>query len=162
MIKKPRVKMKTSIGKYFFLVCCFIFWLFLALFSSKLIVDNLTSGHHYSNSIFQLHYLKNAGAAFSLLQNAREFLIIVSIVEITLLFIYVNNHIKNIHYISLSFISFFCSAIASNFHERIVLGFVRDYIQLNVINFPIFNVADIFITLGVIALVIMLLFYKGK
>ena len=89
--------MKTSIGKYFFLIVCFIFWLFLALFSSKLIVDNLTSGHHYSNAVFQLHYLKNTGAAFSLLQNAREFLIIVSIVAITMLFMYVHDNLSLIH-----------------------------------------------------------------
>ena len=50
----------------------------------------------------------------------------------------------------------------SNCHERIVLGYVRDYIQLNFVNFPVFNVADIFITLGVIALVGILLFYKGR
>ncbi len=154
--------MKTSIGKYFFLIVCFIFWLFLALFSSKLIVDNLTSGHHYSNAVFQLHYLKNTGAAFSLLQNAREFLIIVSIVAITMLFMYVHDNIKNIHLISISFISLLSAGIAANCHERIVLGFVRDYIQLNFVNFPIFNVADIFITIGVIALVVILLFYKGR
>lgn len=154
--------MNTSIGKYFFLICCFVFWLFLALFSSKLIVDNLTSGHHYSNAVFQLHYLKNSGAAFSLLQNAREFLIIVSIVAVTLLFLYVHNHIRNIHYISVSFIGLLSAGIMSNCHERIVLGYVRDYIQLNFINFPIFNVADIFITIGVIALVVILLFYKGR
>ena len=154
--------MKTSVGKYLFLSLCFVFWLFLALFSSKLIVDNLTSGHHYSNAVFQLHYLKNLGAAFSLLQNAREFLIIVSIVAITMLFLYVHHHIKNIHLISVSFISLLCAGIASNCHERIVLGYVRDYIQLNFINFPIFNIADIFITIGVIALVGILLFYKGR
>lgn len=154
--------MKTAIGKYFFLIVCFIFWLFLALFSSKLIVDNLTSGHHYSNAVFQLHYLKNTGAAFSLLQNAREFLIIVSIVAIVMLFMYIHDNIRNIHLISISFISLLCAGIAANCHERIVLGYVRDYIQLTFVNFPIFNVADIFITIGVIALVVILLFYKGR
>ncbi len=99
--------MNTSIGKYLFLIGCFVFWLFLALFSSQLIVDNLTSGHHYSNAVFQLHYLKNSGAAFSLLQNAREFLIIVSIVATTLLFLYVHNHIRNINLVSVSFIGLF-------------------------------------------------------
>ena len=54
------------------------------------------------------------------------------------------------------------SGIMSNCHERIVLGYVRDYIQLNFVNFPVFNVADIFITLGVIALVGILLFYKER
>ncbi len=154
--------MNNSVGKYIYFILCFIFWLFLALFSSKLIVDNLTSGHHYSNLVFSLHYVKNSGAAFSLLQNAREFLIIVSIVATTFLFMYVHNHIRNIHLISISFISLLSAGIMANCHERIVLGFVRDYIQLNFINFPIFNVADIFITIGVIALVCILTFYKGK
>jgi signal peptidase II len=86
----------------------------------------------------------------------------VSIVAITMLFMYVHNHIKNIHFISISFIALLCSGIASNCHERIILGYVRDYIQLNFVNFPIFNVADIFITIGVIALVVILLCYKGR
>ena len=154
--------MNSQVGKYLFLVFSFIFWLFLALFSSKLIVDNLTSGHHYSNLVFNLHYLKNSGAAFSLLQNAREFLIIVSIVATTLLFLFVHNNIRSIHYFSISFIALLSAGIMSNCHERIVLGFVRDYIQLKFINFPIFNVADIFITIGVIALVIILFAYKGR
>ena len=92
--------MDKSIGKYLFFIACFAFWLFLALFSSKLIVDNLTSGHHYSNAVFNLHYLKNTGAAFSLLQNAREFLIIVSIVAVTLLFMYVHSLFRNYEQLS--------------------------------------------------------------
>ena len=154
--------MKTSIGKYLFFIANFAFWMFLALFTSKLIVDNITSGHQYSNAIFSLHYLKNTGAAFSLLQNAREFLIIVSIVATTFLFMFVHNNIKSINLISVSFIALLGAGIMSNCHERIVLGYVRDYIHLNFMNFPIFNVADIFITIGVIALVGILLFYKGR
>lgn len=154
--------MNTSIGKYLFFVASFAFWMFLALFTSRLIVDNLTSGHHYSNAVFSLHYLKNSGAAFSLLQNAREFLIIVSIVATTFLFNYVHNNIRSINMISISFIALLSAGIMSNCHERIVLGYVRDYIHLNFMNFPIFNIADIFITIGVIALVAILLFYKGR
>ena len=154
--------MNTTVGKYLFFIASFAFWMFLALFTSRLIVDNLTSGHHYSNAVFSLHYLKNSGAAFSLLQNAREFLIIVSIVATTFLFTYVHNHIRGINLISISFISLLSAGIMSNCHERIVLGYVRDYIHLNFMNFPIFNVADIFITVGVIALVAILLFYKVR
>ena len=152
--------MKTLIGRYLFFICCFIFWLFLALFASQLIVDNVTSGHHYSNAIFSLTYLKNSGAAFSLLENAREFLIIISIVATTLLFIYVHNN-RGMHLISASFIALLSAGIMANCHERIVLGFVRDYIHLNFMSFPIFNVADIFITIGVIALIVILLLNKG-
>ena len=139
--------MKESFGKYLFLIGSFIFWIFLALFSSKLIVDNVTSGHHYSNAVF------------SLMQNAREFLIIIAIVATTLLWCYVHNN-KGIHLISVSFIGLLTAGIMANCHERIVLGYVRDYIHLNFINFPVFNVADVFITIGVIALIAILLIYK--
>lgn len=150
-----------TVFKYLFFILNFIFWLFLALFSSKLIVDNVTSGHHYSNAVFSLTYLKNSGAAFSLLENAREFLIIISIVASTLLFTYVYRN-RSLHYVSLSFIALLSAGIMANCHERIVFGFVRDYIHLNFINFPVFNMADIFITVGVIALIVILLFYKGR
>lgn len=151
----------TALMKYSFFILSFIFWLFLALFSSKLIVDNVTSGHNYSNALFSLTYLKNSGAAFSLLKNAREFLIIVSIVATTLLFMYVYNN-KALHYISVSFLALLSAGIMANCHERIVFGYVRDYINLNFINFPVFNMADIFITIGVIALFAILLIYKGR
>jgi signal peptidase II len=151
--------MNNSIAKYLFFIACFIFWIFLALFTSKLIVDNVTSGHHYSNAVFSLTYMKNSGAAFSLLENAREFLIIISIVATTLLFMYVHNN-KGIHLVSVSFIALLCAGIMANCHERIVLGYVRDYIHLNFVNFPVFNAADIFITIGVIALIGILLVYK--
>ena len=151
--------MRESVGKYFFLIGSFIFWIFLALFCSKLIVDNVTSGHHYSNAVFSLTYLKNSGAAFSMLENAREFFIIVAVAATTLLWGYVH-HNKSIHMISVSFIGLLTAGIMANCHERIVLGYVRDYIHLNFINFPVFNVADIFITIGVIALISMLLVYK--
>ncbi len=150
-----------ALMKYVFFILSFIFWLFLALFSSKLIVDNVTSGHHYSNAVFSLTYLKNSGAAFSLLKNAREFLIIVSIAATTLLFMYVHNN-KALHYISLSFIALLSAGIMANCHERIIFGYVRDYINLNFMNFPVFNMADIFITIGVIALFAILLIYKGR
>ena len=82
-----------------------------------------------------------------------------SIVATTLLWGYVH-HNKSIHMISVSFIGLLTAGIMANCHERIVLGYVRDYIHLNFINFPVFNVADVFITIGVIALIGMLLIYK--
>ena len=153
--------MKATVIKYLFFILCFIFWLFLALFASQLIVDSVTSGHNYSNAVFSLTYLKNSGAAFSLLENAREFLIIISIVATTLLCLYVHNN-KSIHLISASFIALLCAGIMANCHERIIYGYVRDYIHLNFMNFPVFNLADILITIGVIALIVILFFYKNR
>ena len=59
-------------------------------------------------------------------------------------------------------ISLLCAGIAGNLHERIVLGYVRDFFELKFINFPVFNISDIFITIAVIALVIIILVKKTK
>ena len=53
------------------------------------------------------------------------------------------------------------AGIGGNLHERIALGFVRDYIQLNFVNFPVFNISDIFINLGVIAIIVIILLKKN-
>ena len=53
-----------------------------------------------------------------------------------------------------------CGGIGGNLHERIAYGFVRDYIQLNIIDFPVFNISDILINIGVIAVIIIILLKK--
>ena len=50
-----------------------------------------------------------------------------------------------------------CAGIGGNLHERIAFGFVRDYIQLSFVNFPVFNISDIMINIGVLAVVIIIL-----
>ena len=50
-----------------------------------------------------------------------------------------------------------CAGILCNLCERIFYGFVRDYIKLNFIDFPIFNISDIFINVSVIAIVIIII-----
>ena len=60
------------------------------------------------------------------------------------------------------FIALLSAGIAENLHERIIYGYVRDYFQLNFINFPVFNISDILINVGVIALIIMILIKKTK
>ena len=60
------------------------------------------------------------------------------------------------------FIALLSAGVAGNLHERIVYGYVRDFFQLNFVNFPVFNIADIFINIGVIALIIIILIKKTK
>ena len=94
--------------------------------------------------------------------NAREALIILSVVAIVLLFGYVIKHIKSISMKSIFFISLLSAGIAGNLHERIVLGFVRDFFEFKFIDFPVFNISDIFINIGVIGLIILILLKKTR
>ena len=78
-------------------------------------------------------------------------------IALVLLALHVIHHLKSISLKTCFFIALLSAGIAGNLHERIVYGFVRDYFQLNFVHFPIFNIADIFINVGVIALIILIL-----
>ena len=83
-------------------------------------------------------------------------------IALVLLALHVIKHIKTISLKAIFFISLLSAGIAGNLHERIVYGYVRDFFQLNFINFPVFNISDIFINIGVIALIILILIKKTK
>lgn len=149
-------------SKFIYFAVCYVFFIFTNLYLSNVMVENLQNGFHMSNPVFSLNYVKNTGAAFSILQDSRELLIILSMIALVLLALHVINHLKSISLKTCFFITLLSAGIAGNLHERIVYGFVRDYFQLNFINFPVFNISDIFINIGVIALIVMILIKKTK
>ena len=151
---------KTS--KFIYFVICYVFFIFTDLYLSNILVDKLVHGYRLSNSVFSLNYIKNTGAAFSILQNSRELLIILSMIALVLLALHVIHNLKSISLKYCFFIALLSAGIAGNLHERIIYGYVRDYFQLNFINFPVFNISDILINVGVIALIIMILIKKTK
>lgn len=152
----------NKISKLIYFIVCYVFFIFTNLYLSNVLVDNLVHGFEMSNSVFSLNYVKNTGAAFSILQDSRELLIILSMIALVLLALHVINHLKSISLKTCFFITLLSAGIAGNLHERIAYGFVRDYFQLNFINFPVFNISDIFINVGVIALIVMILIKKTK
>jgi len=104
--------------------------------------------------IFTIDYVKNFGAAFNIFSGSRIFLSTVSILFslILIYFILKNNVNKTIDLLSYSFI---LGGSLGNGIDRIFKGYVVDFINLNFINFPIFNLADIAINIG-----FFLLFYN--
>lgn len=149
-------------SKFIYFAICYVFFIFTDLYLSNVMVENLRNGFHMSNAVFSLNYVRNTGAAFSILQDSRELLIILSMIALVLLALHVINHLKSISLKTCFFIALLSAGIAGNLHERIAYGFVRDYFQLNFINFPVFNISDIFINIGVIALIVMILIKKTK
>ena len=83
---------KTS--KFIYFVICYVFFIFTDLYLSNIMVEKLTEGYKLSNPVFSLNYIKNTGAAFSILQDSRELLIILSVVALVLLALYVIKHLK--------------------------------------------------------------------
>lgn len=152
--------MQKKISKYFYFSICFAFLVFVTLYFSDFIVTKLLHGFSYSNEVLSLNYIENTGAAFSILKDSRELLIIVSVVAICAIVAYIIKHISTISMKTLFFLAMLSAGIGGNLHERIALGFVRDYIQLNFVDFPVFNISDIFINLSVIAIIIIILLKK--
>ncbi len=152
--------MHQKISKYFYFTICFAFFVFATLYLSDLIVSQLLYGFSYTNGFVSLNYVENTGAAFSILKDSREILIIASVVAICCIIAYIIRHISTISFKAIFFLAMLGAGIGGNLHERIALGFVRDYFQLNFMDFPVFNIADVLINIGVVAIIIMILLKK--
>jgi signal peptidase II len=126
-----------------------------------------------------LHYLENTGAAFGIFRNAQwVFFIVAGVVLIAVVCIYIHLNIRLHHYCTLDaslfkektykdriFLNYLFAVLAAgaigNLIDRILHNYVIDFIYVKLINFPVFNLADIFVTCSVIILIIYFIFvYK--
>lgn len=145
-----------------------IFMVF-AIISLILILD-LLSKHFFVGvekllipGFLKIFYTQNTGAAWSIFEGNQTMLIIISILAIILINIYMFFEKSNYKplYLSLALI---LGGAWGNLFDRAVFGYVRDFIKLEFINFPIFNIADISLTIGVALLVVsyLILIIKDK
>ena len=109
--------------------------------------------------VLRLIYVKNTGAAFSILSEHVEILGIVSALFSVLMVLYVikTKPTHPLHKISISLI--FAGAVGNGI-DRLIRGYVIDFIETIFIEFPVFNIADISITVGAILLIIYMIFYE--
>jgi len=110
--------------------------------------------------VLQLQYLENQGAAFGLMQNkVWLFVIMTTVFLIIAVYVYVilpkTKRFLPLHVIAVVLLA----GALGNFIDRIKMGYVVDFIYFSLIDFPIFNVADIYVTLSGIALFIVVMFY---
>ena len=101
--------------------------------------------------LFKLDFVKNYGAAFNILSGSRIFLSLISII-FSILIIYLIFRKNTLNSFDLYSYSFILGGTIGNGIDRIYKGFVVDFINLNIINFPVFNIADISINIGFIFL----------
>ena len=106
--------------------------------------------------LFRLDYIKNYGAAFNLFSGSRFFLSVISVIfSIILINLIVRRNTSNL--LDLYSYSFLLGGTIGNGIDRILKGYVIDYINLNFINFPVFNIADISINIGFIIILLSIL-----
>ena len=145
---------KTNKIIYFFVTT--IFFIIFDFYFSNLILST-TINNFPTNPILDLVFVKNTGAAFSILENFSLLLITFSIIAILLVIAFVIKNVEKFSTFAFFWTSMLISGIYCNLYERIHFGYVRDFFKLNFIEFPIFNISDIFINIGVIAIIIIII-----
>ena len=140
-------KIQTKL--YFFSISIFI--ILIDQFTKYLMLNNYKKFINKDLLLFKLDFVKNYGAAFNIFSGNRILLSFISIV-FSILLIYLILRKNKLSLLDLYSYSFILGGTISNGIDRILKGYVIDFINLNVINFPVFNIADISINIGFIFL----------
>ncbi|MGN0334732.1 MAG: signal peptidase II [Lachnospiraceae bacterium] len=110
--------------------------------------------------VFQLRYLENRGAAFGMLQGQQWFFIIMALVVLIFVSVFYFKLPWEKKYHCLRAIGLLiCSGAVGNVIDRLLRNYVVDFFYFELIDFAIFNVADVYITVGTAVLAILILFY---
>jgi len=110
-------------------------------------------------NVLSLYYSENTGAAWSILTGKVFFLAIMSALFLIVLIIFSHKFKEKTVYYSITY-AFIIAGALGNLYDRIFFGFVRDFIQADFISFmsfPIFNLADSLLVIGVIMFAIFVL-----
>ena len=151
--------MTNKIQKKLYFFSLSIFIIVLDQITKHLIFFNYKRFLNKDFLLFRLDFVKNYGAAFNLFSGSRIFLSFISII-FSILLIYLILRKNTINSFDLYSYSFFLGGTFGNGIDRILKGFVIDFINLNIINFPVFNIADISINIGFIFLLYSI--FKNK
>jgi len=112
--------------------------------------------------IFSLTYVENQGAAFGLLQGARWFFIVITVVVMCGIIYYYRQLPKEKAYNKARFaLILITSGALGNFIDRFRNGYVVDFFHARFIDFPVFNIADCYVVIGVfLAFILFVFVYK--
>lgn len=144
----------------------FIFFIAMDQLSKSLAVNMLWQVGAVQSFIphfIRFEYRENTGMAWGLLPNARVYFIIVTLILAAFLVFLLVRYRKLLPKLSKVALTVILSGAIGNLIDRIFLGYVRDFIAFDFIEFPVFNIADCCVTIGAVLLAVSLLLTKpGK
>ena len=144
--------------------------IYILIIIAGIVLDRITKiyavkhfiSNPHSGSLINLTYLENRGAAFGILQDKRILFVILTIaIVLYLLYYFITNLKSNPLVLNIAF-SLIISGALGNFYDRLFQGYVVDFIEFAFVDFPVFNIADIFVTAGCGLLIIYILFHGEK
>ncbi|MCL2617416.1 MAG: signal peptidase II [Defluviitaleaceae bacterium] len=109
--------------------------------------------------VFHLTYATNDGAAFGLFSGGRWFFVAVTVAVVAALAYYFVKlpHTREYSWVRLTLV-LICGGALGNFIDRLMKGYVVDFLHVTFINFPVFNLADVFLVVGTAVLSALLIF----
>ena len=131
--------------------------------ATKYVFDGMfEEGTGVSLGIFNLIIVHNHGAAWGIFSGNQVGLVILSLVFLAIFVWFYVKDKKKSWLLTVTF-AFLCAGCLGNLYDRLVFGYVRDFIQFAFWqSFPVFNFADVFLTVGVVMFIIYLLIYAFK
>lgn len=154
--------MKISINRAVKAILLFIVLVAFDLFTKSLAVNALQDGRRIPliSGVLEFYYIQNRGAAFGMFQSGTFILSLISLAALIVLVVIYLMIPDDRKYLPLRLVLIFISAgAAGNLYDRITLKYVRDFIYFSLIDFPVFNVADIYVTCSVFILAFLIFFY---
>ena len=126
------------------------------------ILADYVDGRTVIPGLLDIVYVKNRGAAFGMMQGGKWFFLAITGIACAAMLYFLIKERKRLHFMMTFSLALLLSGAIGNLIDRVALGYVRDMIYVALIDFAVFNVADMAVTVGCCLLVLDLLFFKGK
>lgn len=111
------------------------------------------------DGVLELNYLENKGAAFGMLQDKKTLFIFMTVIMLTVVFYVMFKLPNEKKFVSWQvFLCLICAGGVGNMIDRVRFDYVVDFIYFVLIDFPVFNLADILITIGTALFFIVIIF----
>ncbi len=153
---------KTIAGRYLLAILSFVVLIVIDQVSKYMIVSNmeLHSSIPLIEDVLEIHYIQNHGAAWGVLENQQLLFIICAVIACIFGTIFFIKCVRaNQFNVLQACIVLIMSGAIGNVIDRIRYRYVIDFIYVKLIDFPVFNIADCYVTIGFFLTVIMILFF---
>ena len=160
MLKKY-INKNNGIKLIIFSICSMIL-IFIDQLTKSIVTNRLSNGNKIIviPEVFEIFYLENRGAAFGILQGQRVLFFVITIIVLLLLVVFLFRLPYQKKYIPLYIVLLLIfSGAIGNFIDRITKGYVVDFLYFKPINFPLFNLADSYITIACFLLLYLIVFH---
>ncbi len=113
------------------------------------------------SDVFHLTYVENRGAAFGIMQGGTVFFVIMAVVVAAVVVWLLRSYEQKPPVLKVG-LSFLAAGALGNTVDRVFRGYVIDFFDFRLIDFPVFNVADIFVCVGAVVLAVFFVFFEEK